>query len=145
MIKYETFHIDSYTCNALDTTLHACGTGLDVGVMLPIDPPSTLSIKTFHQHWTWPCMYEHMTRHSIYSYTTTQIINTHQQSSTLYTYICSSSIFNIITFHLHFIYVYSTSKSSSPINGLQRYILHQINQITWFGTITLFKTINHVW
>ena len=37
-------HIDSYACNALDRTLHACGTVLDVGVILLIDPINT------HQH-----------------------------------------------------------------------------------------------
>lgn len=50
MIKYETFHKDLYACNVIDTTLHACGTSLDVEVMLPIDPPSIFFINTGLDH-----------------------------------------------------------------------------------------------
>jgi len=46
-IQIHDSHIDSYACYVSDTTLYACGTVLDIGVMLLNDP-----IATYHRHLT---------------------------------------------------------------------------------------------
>jgi len=139
---------------------------LEGGVILPIDPITTgywdiLIITTRYWnipiittgYWNiiiitnriWPCMHEHITQHHIYSYTTTQditIINNfyHQCSSTI---VMSSSLFNIITIHHQFIYVYSSSKPS-PLNQRPHFIyMYPITIYTDIYTHTHIHTHTH--